>query len=171
MESRETVLSSPHRKRKPSEEPNTQCAVKSAMLSPGESPTPAPRRRPRSRRSAPHLGKSATKKLQVKTQTPECSAKRQRMRTASALGVENVAVAVAAAAKAVDRSGQICPPGWDRLEGPFFDGVPTTSGAAPEATDAGVGRHHIGVKFVPFQFFPRHNLNISRFVTNDTTGL
>ncbi len=115
MESRETVLSSPHRKRKPSGEPNTQCAVKSAMLSPGESPTPAPCRRPRSRRSAPHLGKSASKKRQVKTQTLEGSATRRRMRTASALGVENVAVAVAAAAKAVDHNGQIVLPagiGW-----------------------------------------------------------
>ncbi|KAH9174397.1 hypothetical protein EDB89DRAFT_2067696 [Lactarius sanguifluus] len=109
MESRETPLPSPYRKRKPSGEPNTQCAVKSAVLSPSESPTPAPHRRPRTRRSAPHLGKSASNKRQVKTQTPEGSAKRRRMRTASALGVENVVAAT------VDRNGQIVLPagtGW-----------------------------------------------------------
>ena len=114
MESRETLLPSPNRKRKPSGEPNTQCAVKSAMLSPGESPTPAPHRRPRTRRSAPHLGKSPGNRRQGITQTPEGSAKRRRMRTASALGVENVAVAVSAAA-VVDRNGQIVLPagtGW-----------------------------------------------------------
>ncbi|KAH8984181.1 hypothetical protein EDB86DRAFT_3246753 [Lactarius hatsudake] len=112
MEPRETPLPSPYRKRKPSGEPNTHCAVKSAVLSPSESPTPAPHRRPRTRRSAPHLGKSASNKRQVRTQTPEGSAKRRRMRTASALGVENVAIAVSAA---VDRNGQIVLPagtGW-----------------------------------------------------------
>ncbi|KAH9058242.1 hypothetical protein EDB87DRAFT_1685561 [Lactarius vividus] len=113
MESRETPLPSPYRKRKPTGEPNTQYVVKSAVHSPCESPTPAPHRRPRTRRSAPHLGKSASNKRQViKTQTPEGSAKRRRMRTASALGVENVAIAVAAA---VDRNGQIVLPagtGW-----------------------------------------------------------
>lgn len=111
MESREALFPSPNRKRKPSE-PHTLYAIKSAMLSPSESPTPAPYRRPRTRRSAPHLGKSPGNKRQVKMQTPEGSAKRRRMRTASALGVENVAVAVAAA---VDRNGQIVLPagtGW-----------------------------------------------------------
>ncbi|KAI9441810.1 hypothetical protein H4582DRAFT_1935172 [Lactarius indigo] len=112
MESRETPLPSPYRKRKPSGEPSTQCTIKSASLSLSESPTPAPHRRPRTRRSAPHLGNSASNKRQIKTQTPEGSAKRRRMRTASALGVENIAIAVAAA---VDRNGQIVLPagtGW-----------------------------------------------------------
>ncbi len=115
MESRETILPSPYRKRKPSGEPHTQCAVKSAMLSPSESPTPASHRRPRSRRSAPHLGKSTGNKRQVNTQTPEGSAKRRRMWTASGLGMKSVPVAVAAAATAVDRNGQIVLPagtGW-----------------------------------------------------------
>jgi hypothetical protein len=113
-ESQETLFPSPNRKRKPSE-PHTLCAVKSAMLSPSESPTPAPYRRPRTRRSAPHLGKSPGNKRQVKIQTPEGSTKRRRMRTASALGMENVTVAVKAATMAVDRNGQIVLPagtGW-----------------------------------------------------------
>ncbi|KAF8267486.1 hypothetical protein EI94DRAFT_1700980 [Lactarius quietus] len=111
-ESRETVFPSPHRKRKPSVDLHTQCAAKSAMLSPGDSPTPTPHRLPRSRRSAPHLGKSASNRRQAMAQTPEGSAKRRRMRTASALGMENVALAVGAS---VDRNGQIVLPagtGW-----------------------------------------------------------
>ena len=114
MESREILLPSPYRKRKSSGEPHNQCAVKSAMFSPSESPTTTPHRRPRTRRSAPHLGKSGGNKRQVKAQTPESSAKRRRMRTASALGMEN-AVAVAPVAVTVDRSGQIVLPagtGW-----------------------------------------------------------
>ena len=113
LESRETFFPSPNRKRKPSREPHTQ-SVKSAMLFPSESPTPAPYRRPRTRRSAPHLGKSPGYNRQVKLQTPEGSAKRGRTRTASALGVENVAVTVAAGV-VVDRNGQIVLPagtGW-----------------------------------------------------------
>jgi hypothetical protein len=115
MESRETPHPSPHRKRKPSGEPHTPCVVKSAMFSPSESPTSVSHRRPRSRRSTPHPGKSASGKCQVKAQTPEGSAKRRRMRTASARGMENVALAAAAAATAVDRNGQIVLPagtGW-----------------------------------------------------------
>jgi hypothetical protein len=82
--SRETPHPSPHRKRKPSGEPHTPCAVKSAMFSPSESPTSVSHRRPRTRRSTPHLGKSANKR-QVKAQTPEGSAKRRRMRTRARL--------------------------------------------------------------------------------------
>ncbi|KAI9441808.1 hypothetical protein H4582DRAFT_2073946 [Lactarius indigo] len=112
MESRETPLPGPYRKRKPSGEPNTKCTIKSALLSPSKSSTPTPHRRPRTRRSAPHLGNSASNKRQVKTQTPEGSAKRQRMRTASALGVENVAIAVAAQLNAMGRLSSRLGTGW-----------------------------------------------------------
>jgi hypothetical protein len=112
VESRETPHPSPYRKRKPSGEPHTPYTAKSAILSPSESPTSVSHRRPRSRRFTPHL---ASGKRQVKAQTPEGSAKRRRMRTTSARGMENVALAVAAAATAVDRNGQIVLPagtGW-----------------------------------------------------------
>ena len=112
-ESRETLFPSPHRKRKPSGEPHTPCFVKSAaMFSPSESPSPVSYRRPRSHRSTPHL---ASAKRQVKAQTPESSAKRRRMRTTSARGMENVALAAVTAAAVVDRNGQIVLPagtGW-----------------------------------------------------------
>jgi hypothetical protein len=115
MEPRETPHPSPHRKRKPSGEPHTPYIAKSATFSPSESPTSVSHRRPRSRRSTPHLGKSASGKRQVKAQTPEGSAKRRRMRTTSARGMENIALAVTAAATAIDRNGQIVLPagtGW-----------------------------------------------------------
>ncbi|KAH9981555.1 hypothetical protein BJV74DRAFT_854869 [Russula compacta] len=87
-----------------------------------------PHRRPRTRRSAPHLGsKNANKQQQAKTpraaaaaaaQTPPESSsysKRRRMRTASARGIENWNIALAGTTAAMDRSGQIILPagtGW-----------------------------------------------------------
>jgi hypothetical protein len=110
----ESFLPSPLRKRKPSGEPLSQSAVKSAAThSPSESPTSALHRRPRTRRSAPHLAGYNKRQVVVTAQTPEGSAKRRRMRTTSALGMENVAVAFATAT--VDRNGQIVLPagtGW-----------------------------------------------------------
>ena len=110
----EPLLPSPLRKRKPSGEPLSQSAIKSATTrSPSESPTSALHRRPRTRRSAPHLAGHNKRQVVVTAQTLEGSAKRRRVRTASALGMENVAVAFPTAT--VDRNGQIVLPagtGW-----------------------------------------------------------
>lgn len=116
---RETSSSSP-RKWKP-------CPAE--LLQPSDSLTP--HRRPRARRSAPHLGnKNANnnkQQQQAKTpraagaaaQTPPGSSssysKRRRMRTASARGIENWNIALAGTTPAMDRSGQIILPagtGW-----------------------------------------------------------
>ena len=105
---REAALNSP-RKRKPSLEPNE------SIFQPRDDPL-TPHRLPRARRSAPHLGKFATKqsaKAPRAAQTPE-SSKRQRMRTASSRGVENWTMALATPAT-IDHSGQIVLPagtGW-----------------------------------------------------------
>ena len=105
---REAALNSP-RKRKPSLERNEP------IFRPRDDPL-TPHRLPRARRSAPHLGKFATKqsaKAPRAAQTPE-SSKRQRMRTASSRGVENWTMALATPAT-IDHSGQIVLPagtGW-----------------------------------------------------------
>jgi hypothetical protein len=109
---RETTLNSP-RKRKPSAEPHEPCSV---PVFQGSDDALTPHRRPRARRSEPHLGRYATSKQQAKTprgtQTPEGS-KRRRMRTASSRGVENWAVALTT--PRIDHNGQIVLPagtGW-----------------------------------------------------------
>ncbi|KAH9959120.1 hypothetical protein BC827DRAFT_528106 [Russula dissimulans] len=92
------------RKRKPSAEPDPE------VLQRLETDSLTPSRRPRGRRSAPHLGKYASKQLakgsRAAAQTPEGS-KRRRMRTTSARGVENWNFAPVAPDVDVDRNGQI----------------------------------------------------------------
>lgn len=120
---RETTSPDSPRKRKPSAEPNAPCDREVLHLS--GIPT-LHRRRPRARRSAPHLGQyiyniNNGAKQQIKparaVQTPD-GLKRRRTRTASARGVENWDFNVSWATTTVDRNGQIILPagtGWKVL--------------------------------------------------------
>lgn len=116
----ETNLPSSPRKRKPSAEPNALRATEVFHLS--GIPT-LHHRRPRARRSAPHLGQyihsiNNTANQQAKSaramQMPG-GLKRQRTRTASAGGVENWNFNVSWATPTADRNGQTILPagtGW-----------------------------------------------------------
>jgi hypothetical protein len=113
----ETTSLSSLRKRKSSAEPNAPCDTEVLQLS--GIPT-LHRRRPRARRSAPHLGQyiyninHSTIKPARAGQTPD-GLKRRRTRTASTRGVENWDFNVSWATTTVDRNGQIILPagtGW-----------------------------------------------------------
>ncbi|KAI0301761.1 hypothetical protein B0F90DRAFT_1717580 [Multifurca ochricompacta] len=112
----ETIVSpkGPPCKRKPSGQPHVQRAVKGSQ----PSDSPVSHRRPRPRRSAPHLGKQGSRRQEqeakgqhaTQTQTPEVwNSKRRRMRTASVRGTGKVTLGE------VDLNGQIVLPdgtGW-----------------------------------------------------------
>ena len=123
---RDTTSPNSPRKRKPSAEPNAPCDTEVLHFS--GIPT-LHRRRPRARRSAPHLGQyiynfNHSAKQQIKparaVQTPD-GLKRRRTRTASARGAENWDFNdfnVSWSTTTVDRNGQIILPagtGWKGL--------------------------------------------------------